>query len=199
MRLILIFTLILLVSCNNLEYQNQEFNAIEDIANDYLKQKHFKKVTRKPPPPGDIMFEEESYVDTTDLKVFVSDALLPIDQVKEDNYWMFDELYSNKELDSLFNELQKEERFAKLKYREFIKTDLNIKKPYKQIFNIKKEVVTDEEYVIFSFSRILFDSDFKKGIVVIDFNYGSEYGIMGGFHRPYLIKKLNDKWTFVDE
>lgn len=199
---LLLLTLIIF-GCTDNRYNKIEVAAIQDISNDYIKIKHRRKWPKPPPPPPtdndeiqiDFKISEEQDV----YKVFLSDALLPISQLKEDNEWMFDKLYETPIFDSLFNSITNSERFEKLGYREFEKKNVTFNEPYQQFVDRKKEVGQDEEYLIIGFSRICFNKDFTLGLVVIDYKYGWPNGTGGGFHRPYLIKVENDRWKVIDE
>ncbi len=199
---ILLFLILLLFGCTDNRYDKLEFQAIQDIANDYLKIKDLNQRRIKPPPPienDDIQFTADTIEKQDTYKVFVSDALLPISQVKEDNQWMFDGIYENPILDSIANSIIYSKNFKKLKYREFNKSRLKFVKPYRQFVDRKKEVRNNEEYIILSFSRVCFSADYKYGLVVIDYEHGWPNGTGGGFNRPYLIEKKNNEWKVIDE
>lgn len=200
---ILLLALLIFTNCTNKQYNEIEDSAIKDIANHYLTLKHLSNRRIKPPPlPSED--NNEKYVAIEEekqgvYKVFISDALLPISQIKEDNHWMFDELYNTPSLDSLFESLENSKVFNQLDYREFDKTQIKFIEPYQQFTDRKNEIGKDEEYLIFSFSRICFSSDYKFGLVVIDYSFGWPNGTGGGFNRPYLIEKINNEWKVIDE
>jgi len=200
---ILTLYLIILASCSNSQYNKIEIKAIQDISNNYLTIKHLSKNRIKPPPPPTKenieIYSEIEEKEQSVYKVYISDALLPISQLKEDNQWMFDMLYNDPSLDSLFESLENSKAFNQLEYREFDKTEIEFIEPYQQFTDRKNEIGKDEEYLIFKFSRICFSSDYKFGLVVIDYNFGWYNGTGGGFNRPYLIKKVNNKWKVIDE
>jgi|GEM_PF-2896362 len=204
MRIIfLIFTILILTGCINRNYTNVEDRAIQDITNDYLKIKHLSKNRLKRPPApteDNIKVEFGIKMEKQDVyKVFISDALLPISQVKEDNQWMFNKMYKSPSLDSLFKSLMLTSEFDGLKYREFDKEQIKLKQPYQQFTDRKNEIGTDEEYLIFSFSRISFSADYKYGLVVLNYSFGWTNGTGGGFHRPYLIENVNNEWKVIEE
>ena len=198
----LLLLIFILFGCTDNRYHKIEVAAIQDISNDYIKIKHRRKWPKPPPPPtenDEIQIDFETSLEQDEYKVFLSDALIPISQVKEDNQWMFDKLYETPKLDSIFNSIIISERFGKLGYREYEKRNVIFNKPYQQFTDRKKEVGHDEEYLIIGFSRICFNKDYTFGLVVIDYKYGWPNGTGGGFHRPYLIKMENDKWKVIDE
>ncbi|WP_075603794.1 hypothetical protein [Saccharicrinis aurantiacus] len=198
---LLLLTLILF-GCTDNRYLKIEVAAIQDISNDYIKIKHRRKWLKPPPPSTDndeIQIDFETSEDQDEYKVFLSDALIPISQVKEDNQWMFDKLYETPKFDSIFNSITNSERFGKLGYKEYEKKNVTFNEPYQQFVDRKKEVGQYEEYLILGFSRVCFNEDYTYGLVVIDYKYGWPNGTGGGFHRPYLIKIENDKWKVIEE
>ena len=194
---IFIFLTLLLFSCTDNRYNKLEFQAIQDIANDYLRIKDLNQSLIKPGSQiaPDTIKKQDNY------KVFISDALLPISQAKENNRWMFDIIYENENphLDSIANSIVDSKNFKKLKYRKFNKSRLEFANPYRQFVEHKNEIGKDEEYVIISFSRICFSADDKYGLVVIDYEHGWPDGTGGGFNRPYLIEKKNNEWKVIDK
>ncbi len=69
-------------------YEKEEVKAIEEITNDYLKKNHLDKYYLNPP---DFFGKPapKANIDTLDFKVYLSDALMPINQIRKDNKWMF--------------------------------------------------------------------------------------------------------------
>lgn len=196
----------MLLGCSS--YEKEEFKAIEDITNDYLKKNHLKEILNpdlNPPPPGCYSYDSSEYqeakapnIDSLDLKVYISDALMPIAQIKEDNEWMFRSNRYNK-IDSIkYNEILNSNTFIKLKYREFNKRNIRFIKPYRYFDKYKESEVLLDTYSIFNFSRICFDSKRKYGIVVIDYKTGYENGTGSGYFMSYLIKKIEGKWTIIE-
>jgi hypothetical protein len=201
---IFLFLTLLLFSCTDNRYNESEFQAIQDIANDYLRIKDLNQNRIKPGPPiedDEIQIIHDTIKKQDTYKIFVSDVLLPISQVKEDYRWIFDIIYKNENphLDSITNSIVDSKNFKKLKYRKFNKSRLEFTKPYRQLVDHKKEIGKDEEYVIISFSRICFSANYKYGLVVIDYEHGWPNGSGFAFNRPYLIEKKNNEWKVIDE
>lgn len=168
----------LYISCNT-NYEAEEDRAINDIANEYLKR------------------SREMYEYDDSKIVFISDALMPISQVKQDQEWMFRNK-SYKLSDSIkFFRLIKLDIFNNLKYREFDRNKISILAPYKQSKSCDVQLGKDEIYKILKFSRVSFDHEMKNGIVVIDYTVGDEHGINYGYNGALLIKKENGKWKFI--
>ena len=201
--ILLLFSILILTDCSNRDYIQIEDKAIQDITNDYLKSNHLRKNRLKPPPPpseDNIQIDFDIKEEKQDVyKVYVSDALLPISQIKEDNQRMFNEMYKTPKLDSLFNSLMLTNEFDNLAYREFDKKRMIFLKPYQQFTDHKNEIGKEEEYLIFSFSRISFSADYKFGLVVINYRFGWPNGNGGGSHRPYLIENVNNEWKLIAE
>lgn len=201
---IFIFLFLLLVGSHDNRNEKMELQAILDIADDCLKIERLKQnqiITPPPPENDDIQIDLDSAIKEKQeiFKVFISDALLPISQVKEDNQSMFDKIYEDPFLDSIFNSIVVSKNFKRLKYREFEKSKLKLFKPYQQFSDRRKEVQNNEEYIILSFSRICFSQDYRYGVVVIDYQNGWPNCTGGGFHRPYLIEKKNNEWKIIEE
>lgn len=194
---ILVLLVFLLVGCNN-SYEKEELKAIEDLANDYLKRNHLPKVLNPEsyPFPGEKPAGKPN-IDTLDLKVYLSDALMPISQVKEDNEWMFNDNYFGTPDSAIFYGIVNSNRFKELKYREFIKHSVKFNKPYRLFEKSQEKIRTEEEYTILQFSRVCFDEKKENGVVVIDYKIGFESGSMNGYHMALLIKKKNNKWIYI--
>ncbi|MBU3822514.1 hypothetical protein KO566_10605 [Flavobacteriaceae bacterium XHP0103] len=194
---IFIFLTLLLFSCTDNRYNKLEFKAIQDISNDYLRIKDLNQSLIKPGSQiaPDTIKKQNNY------KVFISDALLPISQAKENNRLMFDIIFKNENphLDSIANSIVDSKNFKRLKYRKFNKSRLEFANPYRQFVEHKSEIGKDEEYVIISFSRICFSADDKYGLVVIDYEHVWPNGTGVGFNRPYLIEKKNNEWKVINE
>jgi hypothetical protein len=191
---ILLMCTVSLTSCKD-DYEQDELKAIEDVANDYLKTNDILLNPTK-------FFEDQVLtkpnIDTLDIKVYFSDALLPISQVKEDNEWMFKDNHFKKASDSVsFFNIVNSQKFKELKFREFAKSKLKLEKPYSQFMSSQTEFTADEEYRVLNFSRVCFDDKRENGIVVIEYLVGYEIGTQSGYHNSLLIKKQNGKWTYV--
>jgi hypothetical protein len=190
---LLMFT-ILLTSCKD-DYEQEELKAIEDVANDYLKT---NDLLLNPTKFFDDQVIVKPSIDTLDIKVYFSDALLPISQVKEDNEWMFTDNDFKKTSDSItFFSILNSQRFKDLKFREFAKSKLKLERPYTQFKSSQTKFTADEEYRVLNFSRVCFDDKRENGIVVIEYLVGFESGTSSGYHNSLLIKKKNGKWTYV--
>ena len=189
-------------------YEKEEFKAIKSITNEYLKNNHLKEILNpdfNPPPPGYYSYDSSEYqkprvpnIDSLDLKVYISDALLPIAQIKEDNEWMFRSNRYNKTDSIKYNEILISNTFKKLKYREFNKRNIEFIKPYRYFDRSKESMALVDIYSIFNFSRICFDSKREYGIIVIDYETGYENGTGSGYFMSYLIQKIDDKWTLIE-
>ena len=138
-------------------------------------------------------------IDTMNIKVYISDALMPISQIKEDNEWMFKD--NNFSIgDSIkFYEIRNSQMFGKLKYAEIDKSKIKLIKPYEQFRKSQIKVYADEEYKILKFSRVCFDQKKENGIVVIEYLVGFESGMSSGYNGALLIKKINNEWKFVEK
>jgi hypothetical protein len=190
---LLMFT-ILLTSCKD-DYEQEELKAIEDVANDYLKT---NDLLLNPTKFFDDQIIVRPNIDTLDIKVYFSDALLPISQVKEDNEWMFTDNNFKKASDSItFFSILNSQKFKDLKFREFAKSKLKLERPYTQFKSSQTKFTADEEYRVLNFSRVCFDDKRENGIVVIEYLVGYESGTSSGYHNSLLIKKKNGKWTYV--
>jgi|TARA_B110000908_G_C10022210_1_gene343401 hypothetical protein len=199
-RIILTLFIISLVSCDN-NYEKEEFKAIEDITNNYLLKNHLNKMMEKPQIPSENeieeVYERPFNVDTLDLKVYLSDALLPISQIKEDNEWMFDDNYFGTKDSTIFHSIVNSREFKNLKYREFDKNKIQFIKPYRQFEKSNEKLKENEEYSLLSFSRVCFDEKKENGIVVIEYRQGSKGWTSYGNHMAFLIKKTNEKWEYI--
>jgi hypothetical protein len=190
---LLMFT-ILLTSCKD-DYEQEELKAIEDVANDYLKT---NDLLLNPTKFFDDQVIAKPNIDSLDIKVYFSDALLPISQVKEDNEWMFTDNDFKKASDSItFFSILNSQTFKDLKFREFEKSKLKLERPYTQFKSSQTKFTADEEYRVLNFSRVCFDDKRENGIVVIEYLVGFESGTSSGYHNSLLIKKKNGKWTYV--
>lgn len=199
-RILLILFIISLISCDN-NYEKEEYEAIEDIANNYLLKNHFKKIKEEPHLNYENEFEEvyerPLNLDTLDLKVYFSDALLPISQVKEDNEWMFNDNYFGTKDSAIFHSIVNSKEFKNLKYREFEKNKIQIVKPYRQFEKSNEKLEENEEYSLLSFSRVCFDEKRENGVVVIEYRNGNKGSTTYGNHMAFLIKKTEGKWEYV--
>lgn len=185
---------ILLTSCKD-DYEQEELKAIEDVANDYLKT---NDLLLNPTKFFDDQIIVRPNIDNLDIKVYFSDDLLPISQVKEDNEWMFTDNNFKKASDSItFFSILNSQKFKDLKFREFAKSKLKLERPYTQFKSSQTKFTADEEYRVLNFSRVCFDDKRENGIVVIEYLVGYESGTSSGYHNSLLIKKKNGKWTYV--
>ena len=196
---ILFIFIICLQSCNrNSEYEAEELKALEEVSSDFLFKKDFN-IRMNPPElivKGKIT---ETIADSSAIRVFISDALLPINQEKEDNLWMFKDNNFSKTDSIMFYQISNSKKFKELGYREFDKQKINLKKPYIQSEYSEIKKYADKPYKILKFSRICFDINKENGIVVIEMLEGSEYGTMNGYNGAILIKKKNNRWHYVQK
>lgn len=193
MRVIATILLILtFLSCQK-SYEKEELKAIEEIANDYLKKNHLDQYYLNPP---DFFGKTtpKANIDTLDFKVYLSDALMPIDQVREDNKWMFKNNNFKKSDSIIFYGIMDSKKFKELEYREYDKSKIRLIKPYKQF---DEEIKPEDDYSKILFSRVCFDERMENGIVVIDYLIGNENGYTSGYNMALLIKKKNNKWSYV--
>ena len=182
--------LIICASCKN-DYENEEIKALTDITNDYLKRSHLN--LQKEYLKLDTLQIDNSELD---FDVYISDALIPIKQIKEDNEWMFSNNFSKKN-SILFNELINSEKFNSLTYREFDKTKIKLEKPYNQMLIKNDKTLSGKEYLMFNYSRVCFNDKMDKGIVVIDYKIGDRYGFNQGYNMSLILTKSNGKWTYI--
>lgn len=194
-KFLIIFFSIVIISCND-SYEKEELKAIEDITNDYLKRNDLDKILN-PPKFSDDQIVIKPNIDTLNIKVYLSDALLPISQIKEDNEWMFKNNSFSASDSIKFYGIRDSKTFKKLEYIEINKSKIKLIKPYRQFEKSQIKVSADEEYKILKFSRVCFDEKRENGIVVVEYLVGYESGTMSGFHGALLIKKVNNQWTFV--
>ena len=192
-RALQILTLFFIIGCNY-NYEKEELIVIEDISNEFLVKNHLNKVLKD---PFEEVYERPLYVDTLDLKVYLSDALLPISQIKEDNEWMFENNLFEKKDSAIFYGLINSKKFKNLKYREFEKNKIQFKKPYRQFEKSKEKLKENEEYSLLSFSRVCLDDKRENAIVVIEYRNGKKGFTIYGSHMVYLIRKINDKWKYI--
>jgi hypothetical protein len=186
---------IMLYSCND-NSEKEELEAITDITNDYLERNILKEMLE----PRDILSDQplaKPNIDSFDLKVYISDALLPIAQVKQDNEWMFNDNYFGTPDSAIFYGIVNSEEFKKLKYREIDKKEIRLIKPFIQFEKSQEKITADESYTILNFSRVCFDSKKENGVVVIEYLQGFTSGSMSGYHMALLIKKNGNKWTYI--
>tara|TARA_R110001632_G_scaffold218718_3_gene348049 strand:- start:4372 stop:4986 length:615 start_codon:yes stop_codon:yes gene_type:complete len=198
--IILIVFIISLISCDS-NYEKEEFKAIEDITYNYLVKNHLNKIKEEPylNYENDIeeVYEKPLNLDTLDLKVYLSDALLPISQVKEDNDWMFKDNYFRTKDSAIFYSIVNSKEFKNLKYREFKKNKIKFIKPYRQFEKSNEKLEENEEYSLLSFSRVCFDEKRENGVVVIEYRNGNKGYTSYGNHMAFLIKKTGEKWEYI--
>ena len=180
---------IIFLSCGN-DYEKEEIKVISDITNDYLRRSHLNL-------EDEYLKLDTIQVEGSDFDVYISDALIPIKQIKEDNEWMFLNNNFTKKNSILFNELINSEYFNSLKYREINKTEIELNKPYNKMFEKDNKRTSTKEYLMFNFSRVCFNKEMNKGIVVINYKIGGKYGFTQGYNMPLIISKLNGKWTYI--
>ncbi|WP_026727530.1 hypothetical protein [Flavobacterium denitrificans] len=193
-----LFVFLLVISLQSCEdsYKTEELKAIEDISNDFLIKKDLDVLLNVPDSIDHIKVYKPN-VDSLDIKVYLSDALVPIAQEKEDNLWMFKNNNFSKSDSIVFYGIVNSSRFKGLRYREFDKKKIKLKKPYSQSEISEVKIVADQEYKILKFSRVCFDTDKQNGIVVVELLTGLEYGTQSGFNGSILIKKKNNKWVCI--
>jgi len=192
--IIIIVVGLLFATCTNGSYEIEEVLAIQDIANDFLQR---NLLTEEIMVLDGEVIKITPFVDSLNSRVYFSDALLPISQVKEDNEWMFNNDYLGTPDSAIFYSIVNSKRFNKLTYREFDKSKIELVKPLMQFNKSQAKIKTDEEYTIFQFSRVCFDNKRENGILVIHYLRGFENGAMNGYHMALLIKKDNGKWAYI--
>ena len=185
----------LIFGCDS-SYKDEEVEAIQDFANDSLKRNHLNRVLNPTSYFDDEPIEKPN-IDSLDLKVYLSDALLPIAQIKEDNEWMFNDNYFGTPDSAIFHGIVNSESFKELGYREIDKNKIELIKPYRQFEKSQENITADEEYTILNFSRVCFDEKKENGVAVIEYLKGYESGHMSGYHMALLIKKINGKWAYI--
>jgi hypothetical protein len=193
--LVIIIVEISFVSCANRSYETEEFTAIQDIANYFLQENLLTEEER-------IELDEEvikwmPFIDSLNSRIYFSDALMPISQIKQDNEWMFNNEYFGTSDSAIFYGIVNSKQFDKLAYREFDKSKIELIKPLKQFNRSQEEIMSDEEYTIFNFSRVCFDDKRETGVLVVNYGKGFKSGTRNGFHRAFLIKKENEKWIYI--
>ncbi len=188
-----LFILILSFSCNNTlkEYENEEFKAIQAILNEYLINYEF--AIRK-------HYKNDEFIKKDSIKnypILVSDALIPLCQIKEDNENLFEGEYKDTKFASIFMNLVNSEEFDRLDYREIKKSELLLKEPYKMVSSVKQAIEENSNYVQFFISRIVFDENYEKGIVYIRHRDGMKSGYYAGQGGVYVIEKTNNEWKYI--
>jgi hypothetical protein len=192
-KIIILLISLTIFGCKN-SYEKEEFNAIQSILNNYLKLEYLEN---KPFAENDNIKSDKVY--NTKIKVYISDALIPISQIKEDEYWMFTNNFRFAENKNAFNEIINSTKFKKLRYREIKKKQIELINPYEQSENSRVDLKNEEKYNILSFSRVCFDYQMENGIVVINESIGRKGGKIQGNHKVLLIKKVNGKWVYIKE
>jgi len=172
--------------------------AIQDVLNEYLKREYLDK-NSYPYRHFPKNLVEEIDIDTLDVKVYISDALIPISQIREDEGWMFDYIHFDQVNRKIFKEILSSEEFNKLEYREINKEDFKLNKPYQQVQKSQVLLEEEERYSILKFSRICFDKNKMNGIIVIDESLGKKGMNIQGYYRPLLIKKVDNQWTYLSD
>jgi len=186
---------LILYSCNG-NYEEDELIAITDITNNYLERNILKEILEPRDDFNDSQMPIPN-IDSLDLRVYISDALIPIAQVKQDNEWMFNDSYSGTPDSTIFYEIVNSKEFKNLNYREFDKNKIKLIKPFRQFEKSQEKIYADEIYTLLTFSRVCFDKKRKTGIVVVEYLRGFESGTMNGYHMALLIKKKNNKWVYI--
>jgi hypothetical protein len=192
-KIIILLISLTIFGCKN-SYEKEEFNAIQSILNNYLKLEYLEN---KPFEENENIKSDKIY--NTKIKVYISDALIPISQIKEDEYWMFTNNFRFAENKNKFNEIINSTIFKKLRYREIKKKQIELINPYEQSENSRVDLKNEEKYNILSFSRVCFDYQMENGIVVINESIGRKGGKIQGNHKVLLIKKVNGKWVYIKE
>jgi hypothetical protein len=192
-KIIILLISLTIFGCKN-SYEKEEFNAIQSILNNYLKLEYLEN---KPFEENENIKSDKIY--NTKIKVYISDALIPISQIKEDEYWMFTNNFRFAENKNAFNEIINSTKFKKLRYREIKKKQIELINPYEQSENSRVDLKNEEKYNILSFSRVCFDYQMENGIVVINESIGRKGGKIQGNHKVLLIKKVDGKWVYIKE
>ena len=193
--LIIITAGLFFATCTNNSYEIEEAKAIQDIANNFLQRNLLteEEVVRL---DGEVI-KFKPFIDSLNSRVYFSNALLPISQVKEDNEWMFNDNYFGTPDSAIFYGIINLKRFDELTYRKFDKSKIELIEPFKQFNKSQEKKIADEEYTIFEFSRVCFDDKRENGVLVINYLKGYESGKMNGYNMALLIKKENGKWVYI--
>ena len=192
--ILVIFISISLFSCN--KYEEEELKAIQDISNNYLDKNDLQKILNPPNFSNEIEIEKPD-INKLNLKVYISDELRPIMQIKEDNEWMFKNNNMSKKDSVAYFNLVNSEKFKSLKYRTFDKTKIKFIKPYHYFDYTKQKLKDGENYNYLSFSRFCFDEDYNFGVTVIDYHVSSNGYSFMGYNMSLLIKKIDGKWKII--
>tara|TARA_R110002049_G_C8892457_1_gene540881 strand:+ start:83 stop:655 length:573 start_codon:yes stop_codon:yes gene_type:complete len=185
-KLIFIISVIFMFSCKNL-YEQEEIKVITDFTNSYLKKEHFEKLENYK-----LICSENEKLDSSNLKIYISDYLLPISKIRKDKKWLFDGNYSGND-SIIFRNILDSKKFNELSYREFNKSEIQLIENYNLIDNYSEE----EDFVGIKFSRVCFDENKENAILLIEYNFNCDKLNVSGFERPYLLKKMNNSWKYI--
>lgn len=195
--LIFFFSFILISGCeSHKSYEIEEDKAIQDVINSYITH-YIEEANRL---PGHSRFDSavlQRDLNHEKIQVYISDALIPISQMFEDDIWMASENYDDPALESEFSKLYRSDKFRKLNYREFNKNEINLTFPLVQCIDCDDNISEDQQYSLISLSRICFNEERDMGLVVIHYGVGYESSNMSGHFGPFLIKKQQDNWTII--
>ena len=177
-------------------YIIEEDKAVEDVINSYITY-YIEKANLLPTHDKFDSAVLQRDLNRQHIQVYISDALMPISQIFEDDEWMKNSHYENADLQSLFSQLYKSEEFKQLEYREFEKEKIRLVKPLNQCVECADKLSADEQYSRISLSRICFNENRDKGLVVIEYGIGYEHTKMSGYHGAFLIEKNKGKWEII--
>ncbi|WP_019987118.1 hypothetical protein [Rudanella lutea] len=178
------------------KYKNEEFTAIESVVNEYLKIYRLPELLDQTNYPGLPPLPKPS-IDTIDAKVYLSDALMPLAQTKEDDESTYQPDKANS-FDVVYKTLMASSTFSELGYREFEKKAITLQKPFRQIYRPNKDIKEEEQYSEIKLSRVCFNDNLNCGMLYLWFGQGSNYATTS--HTTLvLIEKKKDKWIIVDE
>ncbi|GAB4029733.1 hypothetical protein [Spirosoma jeollabukense] len=178
------------------KYQDEEFNAIESVVNDYLKIYRLPELLDQRNYPILPLLPKPS-IDTIDAKVYLSDALMSLAQTKEEDESTYHPDKANS-FDIVYKNLMASSTFSELGYREFDKKEIILQKPFRQIFRPNRDVKEEEQYSELRLSRICFDDNLNRGMLYLYFSQGNS-GAATSHSTLLLIEKKIDKWVIVDE
>jgi hypothetical protein len=203
--IIIAINLILLIGCQNtdknLNYEETELEVLQEIANNFLNDIHFKHIVEGLIMDAEFSGEPKPNIDSLRanlvLQVYISDGLTPISQEYKDETWMFKDNYTDSNLTNRLNAIINSKRFSELGYRKVERTKLKLDKLYIHAKSSNPELKKDEEYAKLRFSRICFDSNFETGVIAIDYGHGVKGGIRGGYQMAFLIEKKDGKWNII--
>lgn len=201
----IIFSSFFLYSCSKQKDKNIELQVYNDIIKELVDVDY--GLIPVPPPPGNkrdsIIYinklnEYKKRMDTVQKILFVKDSLISI---KSRDYRLLKKALKSKHVDFI-DVLNKNEDLNKksAKYLDVSGIKLNGVKliPRSKIArdSIKIDVFDSNDVILgqIVISRILFDNDYKKGILIYNFFCRKKCG----FGQLVLVEHINGKWIILD-